>query len=522
MDPIVATLVILLCAVIAFVSNRIPLGVVAVGVSVALYLTGVLDLTSALAGFGDPTVLFIASLFVVSEALESTGIIAWAGQEVVARSGTGRSRLLLTIGLLTAAMTAVISVNGSVASLLPLVVVVAARAGITPSQMLMPLAFSAHAGSMLALTGTPVNIIVSEVAADDGARPFGFFEFALAGLPLLVGTLAIILLLGPRLLPVRTPASAPIDLERLATTLRADYSLSPDRALVSAARGVAEVVVPPRSPLIGLHVFPGMCTPSGDLVVLGVRRGQEALDESGTDLQAGDALLLDGSWDDLHRHTSKREEVLVVDAPLTLRRSVPLGVGAKRTAVILFAMIVLLATGIVPAAIAGLLAAGALILTRVVSITRAYRAISWTTVILVAGMIPLSTAFQETGAAQLIADGLRSFLGDAGPHAAVAVIVLITLVLGQLISNTATVLIVAPVAVALAAAMEASVLPFLMALTIAGAAAFLTPVATPANLMVMEPGGYRFGDYARFGWPLMILFFGVAVFYVPLIWPFSG
>lgn len=521
-DPIIATLVILLCAVIAFVSNRIPLGVVAVGVSVALYLTGVLDLTSALAGFGDPTVLFIASLFVVSEALESTGIIAWAGQEVVARSGTGRTRLILTIGLLTAAMTAVISVNGSVASLLPLVVVVAARAGITPSQMLMPLAISAHAGSMLALTGTPVNIIVSEVAADNGARPFGFFEFALAGLPLLVGTLAIILLLGPRLLPVRTPASAPIDLERLASTLRTDYSLSPDRALMSASRGVAEVVVPPRSSLIGLHVFPGMCTPSGDLVVLGVRRGQEALDESGTDLQAGDALLLDGSWDDLHRHTSKREEVLVVDAPLTLRRSVPLGVGAKRTAVILLVMIVLLATGIVPAAIAGLLAAGALILTRVVSITQAYRAISWTTVILVAGMIPLSTAFQETGAAQLIADGLRSFLGDAGPHAAVAVIVLITLVLGQLISNTATVLIVAPVAVALAAAMDASVLPFLMALTIAGAAAFLTPVATPANLMVMEPGGYRFGDYARFGWPLMILFFVVAVFYVPLIWPFSG
>ncbi len=95
-DPIVATLVILLCAVLAFVSNRIPLGVVAVGVSVALYLTGVLDLGSALAGFGDPTVLFIASLFVVSEALESTGIIAWAGQEVSPDSGTGRRRLLLT------------------------------------------------------------------------------------------------------------------------------------------------------------------------------------------------------------------------------------------------------------------------------------------------------------------------------------------------------------------------------------------------------------------------------------------
>src|SRR6218665_697146 len=210
MDPIATTLIILLCAVIAFVSNRIPLGVVAVGVSVALYLFGVLDLNTALSGFGDPTVLFIAALFVVSEALESTGIVAWAGQEVIARTGTRKKRLLLTIGLLTAVLTAVISVNGSVASLLPLVVVVAARAGITPSQMLMPLAFSAHAGSMLALTGTPVNIIISDIAADNGGRQFGFFEFALAGLPLLVGTLAIILLFGSRLLPTRTPASAPI------------------------------------------------------------------------------------------------------------------------------------------------------------------------------------------------------------------------------------------------------------------------------------------------------------------------
>ncbi|MGM7697854.1 SLC13 family permease [Microbacterium sp. A84] len=522
MDPIVTTLVILLCAVIAFVSNRVPLGIVAVGVSIALYLFGILDLSSALAGFGDPTVLFIAALFVVSEALESTGIVAWAGNEVINRTGTNKTRLLFTIGLLAALLTAVISVNGSVASLLPLVVMVAARAGIRPSLMLMPLAFSAHAGSMLALTGTPVNIIVSDMAADSGGREFGFFEFALAGLPLLVGTLAIILLFGSRLLPDRTPATAPIDLEQLATTLRTDYEIDSDRTLMSSSRGVAEVVVPPRSSLIGLHVFPGMSTPSGDLIVLGVRRGDESLDETGTDLRAGDALLLDGPWDALQRHTAKRDEVLVVDAPHTLRRSVPFGTGAKRTLVILVAMIILLATGVVPAAIAGLLAAGALILTRVVSITRAYRAISWTTVILVAGMIPLATAFEETGAARLIAEGLRDMLGDAGPYAAVAVIVLITLVLGQLISNTATVLIVAPVAVALAVAMHVSPQPFMMALTIAGAAAFLTPVATPANLMVMEAGGYRFGDYAKLGLPLMVLFFAVAVFYVPLIWPFTN
>jgi len=97
---------------------------------------------------------------------------------------------------------------------------------------------------------------------------------------------------------------------------------------------------------------------------------------------------------------------------------------------------------------------------------------------------------------------------------------LLTLVLGQLISNAATVLIVAPIAVSIAATLDLSVMPFMMALTVAGAAAFLTPIATPANLMIMEPGGYRFGDYWRLGLPLAALFVAFAVLYVPFVWPF--
>ena len=522
MDPIVIVFIILSVAVVAFVTNRIPLGVIAIGVSLALFLSGVLDLGEALAGFGDPTVLFIASLFVISEALQSSGVIAWAGQQVVSRAGTRRVPLIVVLCLLTAVVTSLISVNGSVAAFLPLVVVVAMRTGIAPSQMLLPLAFSAHAGSMLALTGTPVNILVSDAAADAGARPFGYFEFALAGLPLLAGTVAIVVLLGPRLLPERRAPSAPMDVLRLAELLRRDYDLAPADIAVNASRGVTEVVIPPRSQLIGMHVFPGMCTPSGDLVILAARRGDEHLDGPNSTLRAGDALLLDGSWDDLSRHTSDDREVLVVDRPDLLRRSIPLGQGAKRTLVVTAAMLVLLVTGIVPAAVAGLLAACALILMKVVSPAQAYRSISWTTVVLVAGMIPLSTAFQSTGAAQLIADWLLIAVGGFGPTAALAAIAIVTLILGQLISNTATVLIMIPIALALADAMQVSPLPFLMGLTVAGAAAFLTPVATPANLMVMQPGQYRFGDYAKFGLPFVALFFAVAVFWVPLIWPFGG
>ena len=516
---VTATLIILALAVLAFMSGRIPIGVVAIGVAVSLWLTGVLDLGEALAGFGDPTVIFIATLFVVSESLDATGVTAWAGNQVIRRAGTARAVLVVVVGLLVAVVTAFISVNGAVAALIPMVVVVAMRARIPPSQMLLPLAFAAHAGSLLALIGTPVNIIVSESARDAGARSFGFFEFALVGLPLLVGTLLIILLFGRFLLPERAPAVLPTDLSAHTITLRSQYDLPDGSSLTSPTRGVAEVIVAPRSSLIGLHLFPGMSTPSGELVVIGLQRGGADLTGTKPTLRAGDTLLLSGAWDDLERHTAG-DDVVVVTPPAELRRGVPLGKGAKRSIAVLLAMVVFLATGVLPAAIAGLLAAMALVLLGVVTPTQAYRSISWTTVILVAGMIPLSTAFVSTGTADVLADGLLGLTGEASPTIALLVICVLTMVLGQLISNTATVLVVAPVAIAVANELGVSVLPFLMALAVAGAAAFLTPVATPANLMVMEPGGYRFGDYWKLGLPLLLMYLVAAVFWVPVLLPF--
>ncbi|MFZ0530131.1 MAG: SLC13 family permease [Propionicimonas sp.] len=519
MSPVAITLTILVVAVIAFMSNRLPIGIVALGVAILLWASGLVTLNEALAGFGDPTVIFIASLFVVGEALDATGVTAWAGQQVITRGGEKRITLLVVIGLLVAGLTALISVNGAVAALIPVVVVVALRVGIAPSQLLMPLAFSAHAGSMLALTGTPVNIIVSEAAVDAGARPFTFFEFGIAGLPLVIGTIAIIILLGDKLLPHRTPSALPPDLGRHARLLREQYALPEGTELVGVRRGVTEVVIPPRSELVGAHLFPGMSTPSGDLVVLGLQRGGEDLTGPDARLQVGDTLLLGGSWAHLAEHTAG-PEVLVVDDPDELRRSVPLGAGAKRAVGILVAMVLLLATGAVPAAIAGLLAAGAIVVTGVLSPSQAYRAISWTTVVLVAGMIPLSTAFISTGTADLIARGLLEVIGGASPHLAVLAMCVLTVILGQLISNTATVLIMAPIGVVLAADLQVSVLPFMMALTVAGAASFLTPVATAANTMVMEPGDYRFTDYWKLGLPLIVLFLLVAVLWVPFVWPF--
>ena len=400
-SPIETVLLILGLAVVAFMTGRIPVSVVALGVAVLLWATGILTINEAMSGFGDPTVIFIAALFVVSEALDSSGVTAWAGQQVVTRGGARRAPLVIMVCLLVALLTALISVNGAVAALVPVVVVVAVRVGLTPSQLLMPLAFSAHAGSMLALTGTPVNIIVREAAADAGARPFSYFEFAYVGVPLVIGTITIIVVFGRRLLPTVEPTALPADVSAHARTLREHWGIGDDVELIDTAAGVTEVVISPRSPLIGQHLFRGMTTPSGDLVVLGVRRGAYELDDPDSQLRAGDTLLLRGTWENLARHTAG-PEVLVVVEPEELRRAVPLGVGAKRSIGILLAMVILLATGLVPPVIAGLLAAGAVVLTGVMTPARAYHAVSWTTVILVGGMIPLSTAFTKTGTADLM------------------------------------------------------------------------------------------------------------------------
>ena len=510
------TFLVLGAAVVAFVWDTLPVAIVAVAVALSLWATGVLDLDEVLAGFGDPTVIFIASLFVVSEGLDAAGVTAWAGQELVGRVGDSRTRLLVLTMLLVAALTALISVNGAVAALVPVTVVLATRLRRSPSQLLLPLAFGAHAGSLLTLTGTPVNVIVSDAAADAGAGRFGFFAFALAGVPLVAGTIAIVVLFGERLLPRRAARTITRDFSAHARTLIEQYELDhAEDALLTPTSGVAEIVVPPRSDLAGERVFAGMVTDSGDLVVLGVqRRGEELAGEH--ELAVGDTLLMQGTWSDLDRHLG---DVLVVDPPELVRRSVPFGEGAKRATAVLAAMVVLLATGAVPPAVAGLLAAGALVVLGVLSVEQAYRGVSWTTVILVAGMIPLSTAMISTGAAQRLADALVDVVGGAGPYALLAGLFVFTVTLGQLISNVATALIVIPIAVSAAGEMDVSARPVLMCVAVSAAASFLTPVATPANLMVMEPGGYRFGDYWKLGLPLLVLFGVVAILLVPVFWP---
>ncbi len=601
MNPEVITLLTLAGVVVLFVWNRLPVELVAVGAALFLYGTGVLTLPEALAGFGDPAVILIAALFVVSEGLDATGVTTWVGQELVNRAGAGMRKLLLLTMLLAAGLTALIGLNGTVATLVPMVVVMAMRRSFPPSRLLMPLAFAGSAGGLLLLTGSPVNVVISEAAEDAGVGAFGFLEFALVGVPLVIGTVVIVLLLGGRLLPERRSEQLPPDLSGLARTLVRDYSLDnvmhlrvadgsdlvgrlrsgwdlagyagvsiitvldgesdrpssegwlaagdrltmvgdPDvarryaddhgltiererssadveQSLLSRDSGAAEVLIPPRSVHVGVDLEPSSVI-DGSLIVLAITRGGEYVGPGPTRIRAGDALLVEGPWTALDA-AARAHDLVVVDSPeLVRRQTVPLGVGSWAAIVILLGMVVLLATGVVPPVVAASVAALAMVLFRVVTVQQAYRGISWTTVLLVAGMIPMATAVTTSGAGELVASLIVDAVGDAGPLALLAALFVITVVFGQLISNTATALVMIPIAVSASQQLDISPQPVLMGLCVAAAVAFLTPVATPANMMVMGPAGYRFGDYWRLGLPLVVLFGLVGVLLVPVIWAF--
>jgi di/tricarboxylate transporter len=241
-----------------------------------------------------------------------------------------------------------------------------------------------------------------------------------------------------------------------------------------------------------------------------------------TELTAGDAMLVYGPWHAVESLVDDRD-VLVVDSPdLHRRQAVALGPKALRAGIVLAAMVAVLAFDLVPPSIGALLAAGAMVLGRVVTAARAYRAVSWETVVLVGALIPLSIAIQQSGAADLIAERVTGLVGDGHPYVLMVVLFVLIAVLGLVISNTATVLVSLPIAAAAAAESGVSPQPLLMLTAVAASAALLTPVQTPANLMIMAPGGYRFGDYWRLGLPIIVFWLAVCLVVIPLVWPFSG
>ena len=285
--------------------------------------------------------------------------------------------------------------------------------------------------------------------------------------------------------------------------------------------GAAEVMLAPESKFIG-KTLGELEFPSRDrVIVLAIRHRGAPLPANLADqpLDFGDTLLVGGDWADIGQLWEDRENFVILNLPaeyherLPARRRAPVAVG------ILVAMVAVMAFELLPNAATALLAALAMIASGCVRLDAIYRIISWKTVVLIAGMLPLATALTKTGATVLMAHGLVTALGSLGSVTMLAVVFLVTALVGLFLSNSATAVLIAPVAIEAAQALHVSPQAFAMTVAIACCAAYVTPVSSPVNMLVMEPGGYAFGDYVKVGLPLLFLTMLVTVALVAVIYP---
>lgn len=287
--------------------------------------------------------------------------------------------------------------------------------------------------------------------------------------------------------------------------------------------GMVEVILPEGSGLIGKSILGAEFRTRYGVTVVGFRRGRTATTTGFMDqtLKVGDTLLLVGFWTDIRKLQAQRADMVVLNLPAELDEVLPAADKAPQALVCLAVVIVLMVTGWVPnvqAAFIGCLLMGAL---GCVDFQSAYRSIHWPSLVLIVGMLPFSTALQRTGGVDLAANTLVGIIGEAEPRLVLAALFTITAALGLFISNTATAVLMGPVAFAIAAELGDSPYPFAMTVALAASAAFMTPVSSPVNTLVVGPGNYRFGDFVRIGVPFTVVVLLITVLLVPILLPFK-
>ena len=212
---------------------------------------------------------------------------------------------------------------------------------------------------------------------------------------------------------------------------------------------------------------------------------------------------------------------MVLNLPVEIEEVAPARSQAPYALLCVLGMIILMTLGLVPNLVAVLMAALAMGLFRCVDMESAYKSINWQSLVLIAGMLPFAKALEKTGGIELIVNGLMHGLGDAGPYAMMTGLFLLTAIIGLFVSNTATAVLMAPIAIGAAVQMGVAPYPFAMTVAIAASAAFMTPVSSPVNTLVMGPGNYRFVDFLKVGVPMVGLVMVVTLLSVPLFFPFQ-
>jgi di/tricarboxylate transporter len=614
-------------AIVLFITEWLRVDVVALSVVVLLMASGVLTTDEALSGFSNAAVLTIAALFIVGGAVLHTGLAGMIGRRILLIAGTSEARLLVVLMTTVALLSSFMSDTGTVAVLLPAIIMLARSADVPPSRLLIPLAFGSLLGGDSTLIGTPPNIIVSDLLREEGLDPFRFFSFTPMGIILILVGITFMLLVGRRLLPdrrkraeaerVETPEELvdryrlPENMFRLRVRRASDLvgktiqevgfgqkyqvtvldilrraepraalrlvgnrlgrnGATPNRisvaadaetaimvddmlvvqgkgpdvgllaarwnlgvqpateadedALIDDEVGVTEVIVPARSRLVGQSLVECNFGQRYGLTVLAVHRPGESAAATRPDfknrrLQFGDSLLVQGPWKNIMALKARRTDFVITGQPEAMmgpRNREKAGIAL----LILLGMVALMIGGFLPIAAIAMLAGLAMVLSGCLTMDEAYQAIDWKSLVLVAGMLPMSVALEKVGLVDLAADALVASLGTLAPQAVMAALFLATSLFTQVLSNTATTVIIAPIALASARTLGVAPYAFLMTVAVAASMAFASPVASPVNTLVMGAGNYRFSDYIKVGAPLILLTMIAVIVFLPLLFPF--
>ena len=294
-----------------------------------------------------------------------------------------------------------------------------------------------------------------------------------------------------------------------------------DHARLSRELGIAVVLVHPESQLVGLALREAGFRSAHALHVLGVRRRGDIVDRFVDEpLEAGDSLLVLGTWHSISRLQGDTRDFVVLTLPRELDDVAPARERAPVALAIVAGMVLLAASGLVPVVAAVLMAALAAVFTRCISMEEAYRAIHWSSLVLIAGMLPIADALESTGGVDLVVEALMEGVGDASPYFVMTLIFVLTAGLGLVLSNTASAVLVIPIALRAAVVLGVSPYPFAMTVAIAASAAFVTPFSTPVVTLVVAPGSYKFADFAKVGIPLLVLTWATTMLVTPLVFPF--
>ena len=457
-----------------------------------LLVTGVLDAKEAMSGFSSTSVVVIGVLFVVVAGLTYTGVLQWIVKNLLGQP-KGYARTVVRLMLPVAALSSFLSNTTVVALFVGIVKIWSKKLNISPSKLLIPLSYASGMGGVCTLIGTPPNLIISGLYADKTNHAMNVLATALPGIfCLAVGVLSVIAL--RRLLPDR---QSPESHDDATTDYTVELIVPSDNRFIGETIGYAELVDVEGGRLLKWRHF--------DNVKVPINKNEF--------LMGGDRLTYAGDVDKIQQ-LAQTHGLTIGDEVVNV------GLGTLISSVIMIAMVVLSATGVMSLLQCAFLAAAAMLLCRCCTPDQAMKSINWDILLVFASSVVLGLAIQKTGIAERLATGILDVCGT-NPIVVMTVICLVGTFITEFISNTAAGAMFFPIMYEAAEKMGYDPYPFLIALMISVSSSFATPIGSPTHMLVYGPGGYRFSDFMRIGLLMNLIILAANIFIVNIIYPLT-